>query len=552
MTSGLFARARLYSGLVLFAYVLGHLANHALGLISLEAMESGTIITIAPWHSLPGTIFLTGAALVHIAVALISLYRRRILRMRPWEIAQIVLGLAIPFLITHHIVATRLSHEIYHIQPSYSVVQVALWYPDASQAIKQAAALLVVWVHACIGLHFWLRIRPWYASASPYLYAGALLIPALSLAGFVASGMAVRQLIQTPEWLDGAIAEARFTPEVGEFVIATGNFSMLAFLGLVILVLIARGIRAYRASKSDTPRLHYSGKRSIPLLAGATALESIRAAGIQHASVCGGRGRCSTCRVRIDKGEDTLPPPEPQEKKVLDRVGLPPNVRLACQIRPTSSIEVSPLLPPTATARDASGSPSYLQGDEREIAILFCDLRGFTTFSHKKLPYDVVFVLNRYFAAMGEAIEQAGGRLDKFLGDGVMALFGIERGSKTGCENAIEAARRMVSALNELNDNLKAELPEPLRIGIGIHIGPAIVGEMGYGRARSLTAIGDAVNTASRLEEMTKTHKVQLVASDAVLGLAGLDVEKFEAQEVVLRGQSEPLKVRIIPSTLEL
>src|SRR5690606_12379662 len=110
-------------------------------------------------------------------------------------------------------------------------------------------------------------------------------------------------------------------------------------------------------------------------------------------------------------------------------------------------------------------------------------------------PYDVVFVINQYFGAMGRAIESSGGRLDKFIGDGVMALFGVERGLEAGCRDAVAAARAMAEALRQLNQHLRHDLREPLRMGIGIHAGPAIVGEMGYRAATSLTAIGDAVNT---------------------------------------------------------
>ncbi len=168
-----------------------------------------------------------------------------------------------------------------------------------------------------------------------------------------------------------------------------------------------------------------------------------------------------------------------------------------------------------------------MQGSEREIAILFADIRGFTALAEGRLPYDVVFVLNRYFSAMGRAIESAGGRVDKFIGDGVMALFGIESGAQAGCREALAAARLMSERLAELNSSLRAELDRPLRIGIGIHCGPVIVGEMGYGNAAAITAIGDAVNTASRLEALTKDYDCELVVSDETVARAGLDFSRI-------------------------
>ena len=211
-----------------------------------------------------------------------------------------------------------------------------------------------------------------------------------------------------------------------------------------------------------------------------------------------------------------------------------------------------PLLPPHAGPADARGRPAYLHGAEQEIAILFCDLRAFTNLAEHRLPYDLVFLLNRFFRAMGEAVEEAGGRVDKFIGDGVMALFGIGATPAQGCRSALEAARRMAQHLTEINDSLAHDLPEPLRIGIGIHAGPAIIGEMGYGRATGLTAIGDAVNAASRLEALTKEFGCQLVVSQAVADLAGLPLEAHPIREVSLRGRREPITVRIVVDAASL
>ena len=202
--------------------------------------------------------------------------------------------------------------------------------------------------------------------------------------------------------------------------------SLAAPVALLLLALGARLPRAVLARRRGVIRLTYPG-RQITVAPGMSVLEASRANGIPHASVCGGGGggRCSTCRVRVGKGADQLAPTGTDEVKVLERVGVPPDVRLACQIRPTAALEVTPLLPPSARAVDGFHRPDYLHGSEREIAILFADLRAFTKFSQSKLPYDVVFVLNQYFRVMGTAVESAGGRIDKFIGDGIMALFGV-------------------------------------------------------------------------------------------------------------------------------
>jgi len=147
---------------------------------------------------------------------------------------------------------------------------------------------------------------------------------------------------------------------------------------------------------------------------------------------------------------------------------------------------------------------------------------------------------------MGSAIERAGGHLDKFIGDGVMALFGIQSDPEQAAREAMQAAQNMGEALERLNKSLEGEIPEPLRIGIGLHLGPAIIGEMGFGRATSVTAIGDAVNTASRLEASTKEFGAQLVVSDEVAKKAGVEMDAFPKKEIAVRGRVAGVPIRVV------
>jgi adenylate cyclase len=172
--------------------------------------------------------------------------------------------------------------------------------------------------------------------------------------------------------------------------------------------------------------------------------------------------------------------------------------------------------------------------------------------SESKLPYDVVHILNQYFAEMGEAIESSGGYLDKFIGDGIMALFGLQDGVRAGAVNALAAARAMGLHLEDLNRRLALDLAQPLRLGIGIHVGHVIVGEMGYKRATSLTAIGDSVNVASRLESATKVAECQLLVSAEVPKKGGVDLSAFPVRSLKVRGRDEPLHVHVIPLATDL
>jgi adenylate cyclase len=546
------AQLRLATGLVLFAFLFTHFANHALGIVSLEAMEHGRRPFLGLWRNPFGTAVLYGSLAIHLGLSLWSLYRRRSLRMPAWEAAQLIVGLLIPPLLVIHIIGTRLAHAIYGTDDTYTYELLVIWVFQPASGLQQTAVLVVAWLHGCIGLHFWLRLKSWYARWLPFAYGGALLVPVVGLLGFVAGGREVARLAADEAWMERARTQIGFPDQAGvDLLYAIKDWFLIGFAVVLIGTLFARAARRWLI-RHRAVTIRYPTGQLVEIQPGSTILEASRSAGIPHASVCGGRGRCSTCRVRVSEGLARLPAVSEQERKVLERVGAPPNVRLACQTRPTANVAVVPVLPPTASPRDAQPRPGYLQGHEEEIAVLFADLRAFTRLAEHKLPYDVVFLLNRYFRAMGTAVESAGGQLDKFIGDGVMALFGVGGRPTDGCRRALAAARRMSEGLRELNQSLANDVTEPLRIGIGIHAGPAIVGEMGHGRATSVTAVGDTVNTASRLESLTKEYACQLVISDAVARYAQLDVEGFERHEIEIRGRLEPLTIRIIGDAQDL
>ena len=545
-------RLRLTTGLILFAYVTTHLVNHAVGLISLEALEAARRVFVWVWRLPPLTLALYGSLLIHIGLAFVALYRRRSLRMPPWEAAQLLLGLAIPPLLFIHILGTRAAHTFYGLEDLYTYVLLVQWVFSPGYALQQVAVLLIAWLHACIGLHFWLRLQPWYPRLLPYLYSAALLVPVLALLGFGVSGRTVLILSADPAWMRRVAQAIRFPPASAAAEIERIELALkIGFAGLLAATLAARAVRDW-LGRGKGATITYPDGRTVTIQPGMTVLEASRAAGMPHASVCGGRGRCSTCRVRLGRGGETVAAPTAEEQKVLDRVAAPPKVRLACQLRPTQDLEVAPLLPPTASPKEALRRPNYVAGAEKEIAILFADLRGFTRLSEHKLPFDVVFLLNRYFTEMGHAIEEAGGRVDKFIGDGIMALFGIDTSPEAGARTALVAAKRMGENLAALNRALSADLGEPLRIGIGIHLGPAIVGEMGYARAVTVTAIGDAVNTASRLETLTKEFQAELVVSVALEKAAAADLSRFALRDIEIRGRTGMLPVRVVPHLADL
>lgn len=546
-------RIRLTTGLILFFFVTGHLLNHILGLHSLAAMEAGREWFVLIWRNPVGGIALTLSLMAHLLLAAWALYSRRSLRMSGGEAFQLIFGFSVPLLLASHIIGTGASHQMFETNDTYAYVLLAQWKYLDNAVYLQTAGLFAAWIHGCIGLYYWLRLKHWFQKLAPGFFALAVLMPVASWLGFYIAGKEVLSLAENPEWLREAWRVINPpNKEQVETLYDISDWMQLSVCGLIGLALAGRMIRFGVERRRGMISIEYPNDRTVRIVNGVNILDASNENNIPHASVCGGRGRCSTCRVRVVSGEEGLSQPSAEELRVLERVGAPPHVRLACQAIPSTDVSVVPLLPPNATVRDSRRRSPDMAGQERDIAILFADLRSFTQFSEKKLPYDVVFVLNRYFAHMGEAVEGAGGHLDKFIGDGVMALFGTKTDIRTGARQAMRAAQEMSKKLMDLNEQLKDELEEPLRIGIGIHVGPAIIGEMGYGTATGLTAIGDSVNTASRLESMTKEFGAQLIVSEDVTRSAEAAVAAYDEQEIAVRGRDEGVKVYVIKNAAEL
>ncbi|HSG95323.1 MAG TPA: adenylate/guanylate cyclase domain-containing protein, partial [Afifellaceae bacterium] len=240
-----------------------------------------------------------------------------------------------------------------------------------------------------------------------------------------------------------------------------------------------------------------------------------------------------------------------REKMVLERESADAATRLACQIRPRADIAVIPLMPARETGpADVSSTDDYRWGVEQPVVIMFVDMRDFTRFSEERLPFDVVFILNRYLTAMAGEIERAGGRVDKFIGDGIMALFGVSGDVRRGCRDALNAAAEMGKAMVDFNAGLTGQLDQPLKIGVGIHVGPAILGRVGVAGANrrdgSITALGDTVNAASRLESSSKELGVELVVSLDVVHASGYTLAGAQTAKITVKGRNRPLKVYTI------
>jgi adenylate cyclase len=179
-----------------------------------------------------------------------------------------------------------------------------------------------------------------------------------------------------------------------------------------------------------------------------------------------------------------------------------------------------------------------MEGAERLVTVMFIDLRGSTTLGEARMPYDVLFILNQFFDEMSKALSTTGGHYSNFTGDGLMAMYGLyETDPAKGAVQALRGAREMLLRLDKVNTRLKADLKEPLRIGIGIHTGEAIVGAMGPPQSQIVTAIGDTVNTTARLEGLTKDYSCSIVLSQAAAQAAGLKLTGHTLHSATVKGR---------------
>jgi class 3 adenylate cyclase/nitrite reductase/ring-hydroxylating ferredoxin subunit len=272
-----------------------------------------------------------------------------------------------------------------------------------------------------------------------------------------------------------------------------------------------------------------------------TILEADLKADIPHAHACGGRAKCSTCRIIVLKGLENCSARTELEQVIASRLGFSVEVRLACQTKPQGDVAFRRLV---LNETDLDVASQLLKkrtgpvGESKPIAVLFSDIRGFTTLAQTLSPYDVMFALNRHFRELGEIIESNGGYIDNFIGDALMALFGVD-GDKTAPFRSVKAAVEMLQANDRMSPYMEATYGHAFPIGIGVHYGEAVIGTLGSSSKERLTAIGDTVNVASRIEAANKEAGTRLLISSELYELVKDDVIMDDFIRVKLRGTQE-------------
>ena len=537
------SRLRLGSGIVLALYVTQHLINHGFGIISIDAAEAYRKTVGAVFQTLPGLVLLYGAILFHAIIALRALYRQPSLRLPRWQALQLLMGLSILPLLVGHAVANRGFALLGDVDPNYYYVVTSISLKPEF-LVKLLILIVIIWIHLLIGLHFWLRIKQNYRRYLPLTYAIAVLLPVIAFIGIY------RMLREASLWLNDTdrldqiyAANNLMNPKDVDLLRALESQAWVFMGVLLILVLIARKLRLLRQARRGSYRITHTEHGNINSLKGLSLLEALRQARIPHAAVCGGRARCTTCRVRVSHGLAGLPEASDLEARALARIKAGDDVRLACQLYPHSDLSITPLVmanQPLATTLHSGG----VEGHEEYVVAMFVDMRGSTSLGERVLAYDVVFILNRLFTELSKALSASNGHYAQFAGDGLMALYGLDPKRKQfACGDALAGAADMLQRVEKLNQQLQKEFNESVKIGIGIHGGDAIVGTMGPPSTPLLTAVGDNINIAARLEAKTKELDCDLIVSIATLDAEDIEYEQDDVDEVDVRGRNNRVQV---------
>ena len=331
MNTTLVRRVRLVTGLVLLVYVTSHLANLAIGLWSLETMDAARPVFLAPWHNPIGLVLLYGSLAAHMLLGLVALYARRILRMSPFDAMQLVMALALPPLLVLHVLGTRGLFQMVDFGPTYAWLMVVYWKWQPWSGLRQVSVVVVAWIHGCMGFYYWARLQPWWRPLSGLVYPLALL-------GFVEGGKEALALAADEVWMSNLLAGAA---AVDEATLATlyraQTIFLISYAALIAAVFALRAWRGSGGSRAFVLQVSYLNGPTIETPSGISLLEVSRLEGVPHTSMCGGKGRCGTCRVRILEGGHFLPRPSALEAETLARLDADADVRLACQTVPAGS-----------------------------------------------------------------------------------------------------------------------------------------------------------------------------------------------------------------------
>ncbi|MEH0153202.1 adenylate/guanylate cyclase domain-containing protein [Limibacter armeniacum] len=285
-----------------------------------------------------------------------------------------------------------------------------------------------------------------------------------------------------------------------------------------------------------------------------TILEVSIANKIPHLHECGGNGYCTTCRVRIIEGLEHLSPPSMKEKIIAQERNWDPSIRLACQSKVQGDVSLQRLVWTSAeiSKLQIETLPEDI-GEERPLAILFCDMRNFTTIAAQHPTFDLAHMLNRFFTILGDPILMNNGIIYQYVGDEIVGLFGTGGGdNEKTCMDAMRAGLGMLYAVERLNRVELKDFETEFQVGIGIHFGRAFVGNIGHPKHKQFSVLGDPVNVASRIQGQNKELNTSLLVSKTFLDNLPEGTLKFGVKtEVNLKGKEEKYELYEVQGFIE-
>ena len=274
---------------------------------------------------------------------------------------------------------------------------------------------------------------------------------------------------------------------------------------------------------------------------GETLLQAGLRSGVAFAHACGGRAKCSTCRIWVVEGLDSCHERNELESAMAERLGFSPEMRLACQLRPDTDLRVRRLVldeTDLAMCSQLDRAVATRAGQEKPVAILFSDVVDSTAMSEKLSPYDLLYLLNRYFVQVGDIIEKNGGFIDRFVGDGVMAIFGLSDEPQATLQG-VKTALEIIRLADQMKPFCASMYGVEFDIRIGLHFGSAVIGSLGSIGHERITVIGEVPNIASRIEASNKEAGTRFLISEAAFEQVKDGVEVADYVRVRLRGTSD-------------
>ena len=295
----------------------------------------------------------------------------------------------------------------------------------------------------------------------------------------------------------------------------------------------------------------FTSDKNIQIQKGQSLLDASLAASIPHVHVCGGNARCSTCRVLILAGEGALTSPTEKEDLLKSQMHFPDGIRLACQTYVKGNgVRLTRII------RDESDIDLYIGssaedfteiGVEKKVVMCFIDIRDFTHLAETHLPFDIIHIMRKLFNSFHAIIERNSGKVIETTGDGLYAVFGLNKDINESADAAVESGYHILKDLEQMNDGYFSKyFDQRIEIGIGIHAGTVVAGDIHLGNEKHLLVMGFPVTVAARLQNATKELNNNFIISSEAWKLTRNPFSDHPSRSIHLKGVTAPVNIHLL------